>query len=46
LAFIQNEDNRTANESTIVENFKSMEASSKELFRLLDDMTQEAKHHN
>jgi len=46
LEYIQGEDVRVQNETSIVENFKEMEESSETLFRLLDDMTIEAKHHN
>ena len=46
LEFISEDDTRVENETSIVENFKHMEESSEVLFKLLDDMTQEAKHHH
>ena len=45
MVFIKGEDTRVKNEAKIMENFKHMEDSSKELFDLLDNMTQESKHH-
>ncbi len=45
LNFIKHDDSRVKNEVTITKNFKTMEDSSEELFKLLDDMTKESKHH-
>ncbi len=44
LEFMNNGDTRVKNEGKIVDNFKTMESSSEQLFKLLDDMTVEAKH--
>jgi len=44
LKFIQHGDTRVKNETTIIENFKVMENSSKELFKFLDEMTKESHH--
>jgi len=44
LEFIKNRDTRVKNEAKITESFKIMESSSEKLFKLLDDMTLEAKH--
>ena len=44
LEFIKNGDTRVKNEAKITENFKTMESSSEQLFKLLDNMTVEAKH--
>ena len=44
LKFIEHEDTRVEHEKVITENFKVMEKSSEELFRLLDDMTKESQH--
>ncbi len=46
LEFIKNSDIRVENEVEITKNFKTMESASDELFKLLDNMTQEAKHHH
>jgi len=46
LEYIKEDDIRVKNETSIVKNFKHMEESSEILFKLLDDMTQEAKYHN
>ena len=46
LKFIKDSDTRVANETEIITNFKSMEKASDELFKLLDDMTKETKHHH
>ncbi len=43
MEFITNGDKRLENEAKIVENFKSMENSSNQLFILLDDMRKESK---
>ncbi len=45
LKFIKGEDARVINETQIINNFKTMESSSQELFNLLDDMTKENKHY-
>ena len=44
MEFIKNSDTRVENEVKIVDNFQTMESSSDKLFKLLDDMTVEAKH--
>ncbi len=44
IQFIKNGDKRVENEVKITENFKEMESSSEELFKVLDDMTVESKH--
>jgi len=44
VSFFRNGDKRLANESKIVENFKTMESSSLKLFALLDDMAKETIH--
>jgi hypothetical protein len=41
LEFIKKEDLRLQNQTTIVENFKTMEKSSDELFILLSEMVKE-----
>ena len=46
LEFIHGKDTRVENATTISDNFKTMEDSSQELFKLLDDMTKENKHHH
>ena len=45
LEFIKTQDTRVKNEVTITQNFKTMEKSSEELFKLLDEMLVENKHH-
>jgi len=44
LDYIINEDTRVENEDKITHNFEAMEESSRELFKLLDDMIQESAH--
>jgi len=46
LEFIKDDDTRVKNEVKITQDFETMEKSSKELFKLLDDMTTETKHHH
>jgi hypothetical protein len=46
LTFIKDGDTRVENEDIITSNFRKMEDASHELFTLIDQMTQEAKHNN
>ena len=46
LSFMEGEDRRVENESTIVENFEKMEEASSELFSLLDNMSRETERHH
>ena len=46
LKFLNGEDRRVDNETTIVENFEKMETASNKLFALLDKMSIEALHIN